>query len=184
RGGKDIPHRHARLREDLCDLVHEGDVDVALGVLDGLCSFGHLDGRGTENAAFGDRAIDGGQLLDDFSILAGDHLGDLVDRVLAVARVDALGAIAEAEVASALEARNSLDLGAANVFRYAGIDGAFVDDGRTQIGIDRAGDGARRCHDGGEVGTVHLVDGRRHGHDVDVCAGDVLSPIGQDERRL
>jgi hypothetical protein len=37
-----VPHRHADLREDLRDLVHEGDVDVALGVLDRLGRLGAL----------------------------------------------------------------------------------------------------------------------------------------------
>ena len=67
------------LREDLRDLVHEGDVDVALGVLDRLGGLGGLDRRGPEHAAAGDRAVDRRQLLDDLLVLAGDDLGDPVD---------------------------------------------------------------------------------------------------------
>ena len=74
-----VPHRHADLREDLRDLVHEGDVDVALGVLDRLGRLGRLDRRRAEHAAAGDRAVDVRELLDDLLVLAGDDLGDPVD---------------------------------------------------------------------------------------------------------
>ena len=80
-----VPHRHPDLREDLGDLVHEGDVDVALGVLDRLGRLGGLDRRRAEHAAAGHRAVDRRELLDDLVVLAGNDLGDLVDRVLAVA---------------------------------------------------------------------------------------------------
>ena len=39
-------HRYADLGEDLRHLVHEGDVDVALGVLDHLRGLGGLDRGG------------------------------------------------------------------------------------------------------------------------------------------
>src|SRR5256885_6257426 len=49
--GEHVPHRHADLGEDLRHLVDEGDVDVALSVLDRLGCFGRLDRCGAEHTA-------------------------------------------------------------------------------------------------------------------------------------
>ena len=59
-------------------------------------------------------------LFDDFLVLACDDLDDAVDRMLAVTRVDALGTVAEPEVAASLEAGQPLDLGPAHILGYAG----------------------------------------------------------------
>ena len=48
-----VPYADADLAEDLRDLVHEGDVDVALSVFDDLGGLGGLDRRGAEDAAAG-----------------------------------------------------------------------------------------------------------------------------------
>ena len=97
--------RDADLREDLGHFVDERDVDVALRILDRLGRLGRLDRGGPEHAPAGHRAIEPGELLDHLLILAGDDLGDLVDTVLAVTRVDPLGTVAEPEVVAPLEAR-------------------------------------------------------------------------------
>jgi hypothetical protein len=59
--------------------------------------------------------------------------------VLLVTRIDPLGAVAEPEVAAALEARGPLDFGPAQLLGDAGIDSAFVDDRRPALGIDPSG---------------------------------------------
>ena len=99
-----VPHRHPDLREKICAtsfmkamLMSRWAFSIA------LAAFGGLDRRRAEHPAAGDRAIDLRELLDHLLVLAGDDLGDLVDAVLAVARVDPLGAVAEAEVAAALQ---------------------------------------------------------------------------------
>jgi hypothetical protein len=61
------------------NLVHQGDVDVALGVLDHLGRFGHLDRRCLVDA--GDhRAIEIGQQIERFGVFPGDDLDDLSRR--------------------------------------------------------------------------------------------------------
>ena len=129
-GVEHVPDREVELREDLGDLVHEGDVDVALGVLDHLGGLGRLDRGGAEGAGAGHRAVERGEPVGDLVILAGDDLDDPVDRMLAVARIDPLGRIAEEEIRAAVEARHLLDQRPANLLGDAGIDGAFVDDDR------------------------------------------------------
>ena len=80
RAAASTSHIDTPIFEKICvDLVHEGDVDVALGVLDRLGRLGGLDRRRAEHAAAGHRAVDLRELLDDLRVLAGDHLGDLVD---------------------------------------------------------------------------------------------------------
>ena len=149
------------LREDLGDLVHEGDVDVALGVLDHLGGLGGLDRGGAEHAGAGHRAVDRGEPVGHRLVLAGDDLDDPVDRMLAVARIDPLGRVAEEEVAAALQARNLLDQRPANLLGDARIDGAFVDDDRL-AGRDRAGS-ATRPGGADHRAEVGLVVARRPG---------------------
>ena len=153
------------------NLVDEGDIDVALRILDGLRRLGGLDGSGTKHAAFGDRAIDFRERCDDFLVLAGDNLRDLVDRMRAVAGVDAFGTIAEAKVAAAREARHPLDFRSADVLRYAGIDGAFIDDCRSQFRIDQLRQCPRCINQRAKIRLICRIDGRRNGHDIDVRAG-------------
>ena len=54
--------------------------------------------------------------------------------MLAVAGIDPLGAVAEAEVAAALELADPLDLRPANLLGHSGIDRAFIDDRRAPLG--------------------------------------------------
>jgi len=163
----------------ICDFIDEGDVDVTLRVLDRLCRFRGLDRRGTEHAAAGDCAVDAGKLFKDFIVLAGNHLGDFVDAMVAVAGVNPLGAVSEPEIAAPLKPGRALDLRRANLLGHAGIDGALVDDGRSPLGIDQSGDGARGGNDGAKVGAVASVNRRRHGHNVDIGAGTILRLGGQ-----
>ena len=77
---------------------HEGDVDVALSVFDGLGRLRSLDRSRAEHPRVGHRSVDLGELLDDLGVLPCDDLCDAIDRVLAVARIDALGTIAQTEI--------------------------------------------------------------------------------------
>src|SRR3546814_21050946 len=56
-----VVHGDAHLAEDHGDFVDEGDVDVALRVLDHLGGLGGADVLGDEDVAVVDRTVDGGQ---------------------------------------------------------------------------------------------------------------------------
>ena len=131
--------RQAELGEDLGDLVHEGDVDVALGVLDHLGRLGGLDRAAPEGAAVGHPAVDLRAALGHRVVLAGDHLHDPVDAMLAVAGIRPARANSRGRnVGPATRPRDALDQRPANVLGDAGIDGAFIDD-RWSAGRCRSG---------------------------------------------
>ena len=97
-GLQHVPGTEAELGEDLRDLVDEGDVDVALGVLDHLGRLRRLDRCSAEDPPAVHRAIQVGKERAGLRILARDDLDDAIDGMLAVARIDPLRAVAEAEM--------------------------------------------------------------------------------------
>ena len=114
---QEVPLRARRLQhlervdadavEDQRQLVDQRDVEVALRVLDHLGRLGHLDARCLVHAGRDDTAVDLGHLLQRRRRVARHHLGDLGQRVLLVAGVDALGRVAHEEVFLPLHARVS-----------------------------------------------------------------------------
>src|SRR5262249_41439490 len=132
-----VPNGNPDPREDLRDLIDEGDVDVALRVLDRLGGLRRLDGRGSEHTTAGDCSVHGRELLHDLLVLACDNLGNPVYRMLPVARIDPLRAVAEPEVGAALEPSKPLNLGPTDLFGHPRINGAFVDDCRAELRIDQ-----------------------------------------------
>ena len=87
--------------EDRGQLVHEGDVEIALRVLDHLGGFGDLDRRRAMDAGVDHRAVDVGDDVERRAHPARHHLDDGLEAVLLVAGIDALGRIADGEIASA-----------------------------------------------------------------------------------
>ena len=82
-------HGNPHLAEDLRDFVDEGDVDIALGVFDDLRRFGGADVLGDEDIAAVHCAVEAGEKLADLFVLTGDDLGDQVDPMNLVPRIDA-----------------------------------------------------------------------------------------------
>ena len=72
------------------ELVHKGDVQVALGVLDHLGSLGNFDGRCFVNAGCHDGAIHLGNDVQSTCILRRHHLADGLKPVLLVPGIDTL----------------------------------------------------------------------------------------------
>ena len=62
--------------EDDGELIHEGDIDIALRVFDHLGGFGDLNAGRFENARVNHRAVDGGQRFQRFGCIAGNDFHD------------------------------------------------------------------------------------------------------------
>ncbi len=128
------------------------------------------------DAGLDNRSVDLDKPCQRLLVLPRDHLGDLLERMLAVARVDALGTIAELEIRPALKAGSRLQRGRTNLFGHAGIDGALEHDDRPR-GKDWP-DQLAGLEESAEIRTVGLIDRRRHRDDEDVAAGEVGDIVG------
>ena len=162
----------ADLVEDHREFVHQRDVEVALGVFDDLGGFGHLDRAGRVDAGGDHGAVNLFNLLEGFRGVAGDDLHDLGDGAFLVARVDALGGVADVEVLLPLEAREFLEDGNADFFGGTGIHGGFVhDDGAA---LEVLADAFGRFDQRGEIRLVGFVHRGGHGDDDEVGFADDL----------
>ena len=158
--------------EDQRELVDERDVDVALRVLDHLGRLGDADARRLVRARLDDARV---QRVDEVGDFRRGARGDLLDRgqaMLLVAGVDAFRAVAGEEIAVEGQAGETLEdrhcdlLGASGIDRrFEHYDVALLEDLAEQLAhpLDRL-----------EVGPLVAVDGRRHGHDEDLAAAQVL----------
>ena len=72
-------------------LVHQRDVEVALGVLDDLCRLGDLERGRPVDPGLDNASINAGYPLQGLLVLAGNNLDDRLQPVLLVAGVDPLG---------------------------------------------------------------------------------------------
>jgi len=109
------------------ELVHEGDVEVALRVLDDLGGFRHFYRRRPVQAGGDDRAVNSGDDVEGESVLRRYHLLDRFEAVRPVTRIDALRRVANCKIASGRKARDPFKDRHAVLFRCAGIDGGLVD---------------------------------------------------------
>ena len=166
-------HRH---------LVHEGDVDIALAVLDELDRLRRLDRRDGKRAGLDDRIVNGFDLLERPLVHTGDNLDDIGQRVNLVAGVDALGRVGDIEVPSAHKAAFALEHGCADILRHAGIHGALVADDGT--GPQVAPDGLARRDNGRKVGRLVAVDGRGDRDDDKTGLADARLVGGELHLRL
>jgi len=177
---QEIPLRASRLEdrnrveahaiEDERELVHQRDVQVALGVLDDLRGLGRGNGFRDEDARGDHGAVDVANERGGFRRVAGDDLADLVDGVLLVAGVDALGRIAGKEVLLPDEATGPRDEWEAVFLGATRINRRLIDDGRA--GLDMAADHLRGLHERREIGVVVGVDGRRHRDDDEAALAE------------
>ena len=186
----------AQLVEDQCQLIHQGDIEVALGVLDDLGGFGHLDAGGAVHPRRHHRFVQGRHPLQGRRGVTGHHLGNGLQPVHLVARVDALGGIADEEPRGRLhvhpvatapgEPRPRLQQRHADFLGAAGVNGGFKNDHST--GLQIPGHGARGALQRTQVRAVGVVDGGGHHHDNDGClcklrrVTGVLQPRGRRQR--
>ena len=116
--------------EDQGQLVDQRNVDVTLGVLDDLGGLGHADARRRIGAGGDDAAVKG---VDELCRLRRRARGDLADgrqSMLLVARIDALGTVADEEILIELESGHLLEDRRAVLLGAARVDRRLVDHDR------------------------------------------------------
>ena len=89
----DCPRIAAHPEQD-GELVHQRDIEVALRVLDHLGGLGDLEARCPVHPGGDDALVERGDFFERFYIVARRHFQDSGERVLPVARIDALGRVA------------------------------------------------------------------------------------------
>ena len=119
RGGQHVAGVDAELLEDRGQLVHERDVEIALRVLDHLGGLGDLDRRRAMDAGLDHRAVDVGDDVERARILRRHHLDDGLEAVRLVAGIDALGRIADGEIAPACRPGRAAPAPARSLLRSA-----------------------------------------------------------------
>ena len=103
-GIKDVFGTQVHFLKDDGKLVHEGDIQVPLDVLDDLSSLGSLYILGFENVR-GDLPIKLGYKLGGLLIYSGNHFGYFVNGVLLISGVYSFGTVGYFEILSGLESR-------------------------------------------------------------------------------
>ena len=167
RGGDPDPVKNKR------QLVHEGDVEVPLGVLDHLGRLGDPDALRPMDARLDDLLVGRGDSLQGRRAVAGDDLHDTLEGVLAVTWVDPFGRVTEEEVLPGLEPASLLDDRSADLLGHAWVDGGFEDNDGT--GLDRLSDQFRRGNQGPQIRPVVLVDRGRDRDNIEAAILQVLA---------
>ncbi len=134
------------------------------------------------DAGLHDRAIDLGDDAQRFVVLARYDLGDGLEAVLLVARIDALRRIADGEIRPAAQPRGALKQRRAFLFDGARINGRFVD--HDVAALERAADRSGRGEDRTEIGTARRIDRGRNGDDVEIRRRQCRRIVGIDQRRM
>jgi len=156
--------------EDGRELVHEGDVEVALRVLDHLGRLGHLDRGRLVQACSDDRTVNGSDDVEGARVLPGNDLPDGLEAVRLVARVDALGGVADGEIASGRKTRGLLQDRHAVLLRRTGIDGRLVD--HDVASLECRPHRLRCPQQRREVGPPRGIDGSGNGHNEEIGSRD------------
>ena len=110
------------------ELVDQGDVDVALGVLNDLGCLGHADAAGAVCARLDHEVVSLGHDIQRRVIARPNHLHDGLNGVDFVSGIDALGAVGDKKVDPHLQPADFLQDRYAVFFGAAGIHGALIHD--------------------------------------------------------
>ena len=156
----------AELIENDGEFVDEGDVEVALRVLDYLGGFGHANRGNAVNAGIYHRRVQVGNLFERFRIVPGHDLHDLRKVMLPVAGIDAFGGVPDVEILAPSHTGLLLEYRHANLFGRPRIDGRLVDDRRARFQMPADRDAGR--FEWRKVGLPRRIDRGRNSHDDEV----------------
>ena len=113
-------------------------------------------------ARLDDLVVGRGDTVQGGCVLPGHDLGDPLQGVLPVARIDTLRGIAEREVDADPKAGDPLQDRPADVLGHTRVHRGLIDHDRP--GRQRLANGLGRPYDRGQVGSIVLVHGRWHSH--------------------
>ena len=168
--------------EDHRELVDQGDVQVALGVLDDLRGFRGAQVRDRKGAGADDAAVQGVHERQGPGRGAGGHLDHVGQAMGLVPGIDPFGAVADEEALVVAQSRLALEQGYADLLRGAGIDRRFVHHDRA--GRDHAAHHAARGFERGKVRPLVGVDGGGHRDHEHIAALQVVEFRGERQARL
>jgi hypothetical protein len=169
RGSEHVSGVNTELMKDRRQLVHQGDVEIALRVFDDLGGLGNFNRGGAMNPSFHHRTIHVSKDIERTRILSGHHFRNGLKAVLLVAGIDAFRRIADCEIAPAGEGRFLFKHRQTFFFNRAGVDRRFInhDVSALEHFADRFGSQNERS----EIGSACPIDRRRYRHDIKICAG-------------
>lgn len=165
--------------EDFGEFVHEGDIDVALGVLDNLTGLGDFHGRCLMCAVDKYGVINSVNDISDLWCGARSDLADFLDCMLLIAWVDTLGRVTGKEVLVERQSGNTFYDREAFLLGNSRIDGGFID---YDISFgDYLADCLAGSPERSEVRAVVTVNRSRHGNDIEITVLDLLEVCGTEE---
>lgn len=170
----------SHLVENNREFVEECNVQIPLHVLDHFRGFGGPDVLC--DIDIGNKAVEFGKDVCGLLVHAGDDLGNLVDGVLVVARIDPLGGVSDRKVPATLHPGFTFKDRYHDLLGEAGPDGGFTDDDSALLEV--LSDSCGGVDDRSEIRL--LVPGDRGGDadDDDVCFADAPGVRGSCKSTL
>ena len=175
--GEHVPGVDAQTGENEGKLVHQRDVEVALGVLDHLGCFRHPDVRGPVDPRRDHGLVDAGDDVERRLVRCGHDLRDPGEGVLPIAGIDPLRRITDRKVRPAREPRSLLQHRDALLLRHSRIDRRFEHDDVAPV--ETPTHGTRRAEQPSQVRRSGAVDRRGNRHDVEVRLAQRLRIAGE-----
>ncbi len=166
---------YAQFVEQFGQVVHQRDIQVALGVFDHLGRFGHLQRAGPVRTRGDDGAVQPVHKIGHLGGGAGSHLEDAGDPVLLVTGVDAFGDVTGEEIVVVTQARHFFEDRNAHFLGTARIHGGFVD--HDVAGLDDLAQRFTGLDQGRpDQAAWPRVDRGRHGDDVEHSSPRMCRP--------
>ena len=159
-------------------LVHECDVEVALGVLDHLGGFCRLDAGGAMHAGHDDTFVQLSNLVQRVGRVTRHDLQNAGQGVFFVARVDALWRIPHKKILLPAQAGLALQHRDANLFGGTRVHGGLVHHRHTFFHV--AAHAGARPDERPEIRYVGGVNRGRHGNNDEICLGQHGRVCGVD----
>ena len=142
--------------------IHQRNIDVALGILDNLGGFRHLDRRGAMHPGFENAVINRRNDIERFRIAARNNLGYGLQPMHLIAGVNAFRAVTDPEILKILQPRKLFEQRHTFVFGHSRVDGRFINHQR--IARHVFANGSRAEHERSQIRPLVAINRSRHRH--------------------